>query len=143
MTEHDAQRAWVFKQLKQSLQALAAAGSDQPALFPDYRASADELAFGYDHWRQVVRSTYDADLSEPQTNALDAIDRKLATMSRDAEFDVDLWTEAALSTSEHWSDLRRLAAYALDALGWSDGSSPEDSVDETAFSDAELPGDVE
>ena len=46
MTEDDAQRSWHLKQLRQSLHGLAHAASNQPALFPDSVASADDLAFG-------------------------------------------------------------------------------------------------
>jgi hypothetical protein len=121
MTEDDAQRSWHFQQLRQSLHALANAASNQPALFPDSVASADDLAFGYDHWSTLVRGAYGADFTREQADVLDAIDRKLATMSSDgAEFDVDVWTDAALSTSEHWTDLRQLATLALDVFGWSD-----------------------
>ena len=119
MTEDDAQRSWHFKQLRRALRALAVAGSDQPALFPDAVASADDLAFGFDHWSDLVHNSYGGDLTRSQTEALDAIERKLATMSKDgAEFDVDVWTDAALSTSEHWSDLRQLATVALESFGW-------------------------
>ena len=41
------------------------------------------------------------------------------SMSRDgAEFDLDLWTDAAVAGSEQWTDVRRLAAAALDAFDW-------------------------
>ena len=121
MTEDDAQRSWHFQQLRRSLHALASASSNQPALFPDSVASADDLAFGYDHWSTHVRGAYGSELTRSQTEALDAIDRKLATMSSDSdEFDVDVWTDAALSTSAHWSDLRQLASVALEAFGWGD-----------------------
>ena len=36
-------------------------------------------------------------------------------MARDgAEFDADIWTDEAVRTSEHWADVRTLAAAALD-----------------------------
>ena len=51
-------------------------------------------------------------------------------MSRDgAEFDADLWTEAALATSEHWADVRRLALSALDAFQWVVNGSDEEKDD--------------
>jgi hypothetical protein len=38
-------------------------------------------------------------------------------MSRDGtELDADLWTDAAVRTSEQWADVRRLANAALDAF---------------------------
>jgi hypothetical protein len=115
----ESRRPWHFKQLKWTLQSLAQAGSVQPMLFPEQTPDADELAFGFEHWSSVVLQTYAADLSSDQSAALEAMSKKLATMSRDgAEFDVELWTDAALATSEHWAEVRQLASGALEAFGW-------------------------
>jgi hypothetical protein len=128
----DARRPWHFKQLKWALRSLARTGSLQPTLFPEQTRSADELAFGFDHWASMVRQNYRQDLTLDQDSALDAVTNKLATMSRDgAEFDADLWTDAALASSEHWADVRRLASSALEAFEWpvdtpADGE-PDDS----------------
>jgi hypothetical protein len=131
MTDDDPRRPWHFRQLKWSLQLLAQAGSVQPTLFPEQAPGPDDLAFGFDHWASVVRDTYAADLSPAQETALDAIAAKLTTMSRDGtEFDVELWTDAALETSEHWSDVRLLAVSALEAFGWVVNPSPDDAHDE-------------
>jgi hypothetical protein len=66
----------------------------------------------------VIRSGEVA-IERSQRDALDAISGKLATISKDgAEFDLELWTDAAMRTSEHWADVRRLAAAALDVFGW-------------------------
>jgi hypothetical protein len=117
--EETALRSWHFKQLRWSLQGLATAGSEQRALFPDLAVNADELAFDFDHWASVVRNNYESDLSGSQADSLAAIGAKLATMSKDgAEFDLELWTDAALIGSEHWADVRRLAVSALEAFGW-------------------------
>ena len=127
MEAHDdnALRSWHFKQLKWSLQALATAASTQRPLFDDARATADELAFDFDHWAFVVRSQYLQDLSRAQADALAAIDRKLMTMSRDgAEFAPDLWTDEALAASVHWVHVRELATSALEAFEWSIQVSP-------------------
>jgi hypothetical protein len=134
MIDDQLQRAWHFKQLKWSLQALARAGSAQPTLFPEESPKPDDLAFGFDHWAGLVRDAYGALLPERQSSALEAIARKLETMSRDgAEFDVELWTEAALSATEHWADVRLLAVAALDEFGWGADNSdarPDDAGDE-------------
>lgn len=128
MLDDTAQRSWHFKQLRWSLHRLAAAGSAQPVLFPDFEESPDDLAFHFDHWGALVRSEYAEALSEPQLAALDAIERKLATMSRDdVELDADLWTEAALRSSVDWADVRQLAAAALDAFGWADDALSGDA----------------
>ena len=87
--------------------------------------TADELALDFDHWAAVVRGNYESELSTSQTESLGAIDRKLATMSRDGvEFDVELWTDAAVRTSEHWAGVRRLAVAGLEAFGWPVEASP-------------------
>jgi hypothetical protein len=119
MTTPENRRSWHFRQLKWSLQALAQAGSPQRSLFPERTPSPSDLAFGFDHWRNVVCDLYEADLTGEQSAALEAIAAKLRTLSRDgAEFDVDLWTERALTASEHWTDVREMALGALDAFGW-------------------------
>jgi hypothetical protein len=118
-TGEDPLRAWHLRQLRRSLRGLAMAGVEDQALFPGWAMSADELAFDFDHWASVVRSGDEEDLTRAQRDALAAIDAKLATISKDgAEFDLDLWTEAALRTSGHWDEVRRHAAAALEAFGW-------------------------
>ena len=92
-------------------------------MIQDFTADGDvpasDLASRFDQWATVVRRGYEAELSPAQSEALAVIDRKLATMSDDgAEFDADLWTDAALISSEHWAELRRLASSALDTFGW-------------------------
>jgi hypothetical protein len=127
MADDNGLRAWHFKQLRGSLQALARAGAEQPTLFSDHAATPNELAFHFDHWTSVVRGNYERDLLPSQAEALAAVGRKLEIMSRDAaEFDLELWTDAALATSEHWADVRTLAASALEAFDWPiESSAPE------------------
>ena len=73
----------------------------------------------------------DDHLTDIRRSSLHAIAAKLATMSRDgAEFDAELWTEAAMAASEHWADVRRLAAAALDAFEWTDDPAVERPADE-------------
>jgi hypothetical protein len=128
----EARRPWHFKQLKWALQSLAQAGSLQPTLFPEQTPNADELAFAFDHWGSIVRQSYSSELSAEQDAALETMANKLATMSRDGvEFDADLWTDAALATSEHWTDVRRLASSALEAFGWTIDAS-EAATDDAA-----------
>jgi hypothetical protein len=119
--EEGPQRSSHFKQLKWSLRALVASGSRQPALFPEASPGAGDLAFTFNHWAGVVRDAYRADLTTTQERSMIDLERKLGVMSRDgAEFDVELWTDAALASSEHWGDVRRLASEALVAFGWAD-----------------------
>jgi hypothetical protein len=96
-------------------------------LFPDYVVNPDDLALDFDHWAFVVRSNDEIQLSTSQAEALTAIDAQLAVMSRDStEFDLELWTEAALRTSEYWAEIRRLATSALEAFAWPIETPPED-----------------
>ena len=118
-TEGFAERASHFQQLRWSLSSLVLAGSGQGWLFPDRAPKPDTLASDYDHWSQVINSDYSHELSPAQRTALEAIDSKLATMSRDgAEFGAELWTESALKESPHWADVRQLATTALEVFGW-------------------------
>jgi hypothetical protein len=115
----DSDRASQFKRLRWALQNLARSGSEQQALFPDSVAKAEELATEFDHSAVAVRTQYETELTGSQSDALAAIDRQLASMSRDgARFDVEIWSEAAIESSEEWREIRRLAAAALEAFEW-------------------------
>lgn len=118
MFQVDEQRAWLRRQLAASLQALAAAGSGQPVLFPEWAPTASELAMHFEHWLSAIREHETIELSAGEATALAALERKLQTMSRDgAEFDADLWTDAAVAESPHWEEVRRLARAALETAG--------------------------
>ena len=121
------ERAWHFRQLKWALQSLAIPAADQRRLFPDWVLKADELALDFNHWASVVEGNYDDALSKEQANALAEVDRKLSAMSRaGADFEPELWTEPALTSSLHWADVRRLATITLEAFGWPVESPPPD-----------------
>ena len=109
-----------LRALRWSLQALANAGSGQPPLFPEQAVSAGELATSVEQASALVTHGEAGDVTEAQRAALAAISARFATLSRDeAEFGVELWTEAAVATSEQWVEVRRLAMDALEAFGWS------------------------
>lgn len=117
MSNHNALRDACFGELTSSLRALASEPSAQLALFPESMNKADDLASRFDDSSRAVQDEYAPDLSRAQIDALDAVSRRLATMSRDgAEFDPELWTDDAVRTSPHWRDVRALARAALDAL---------------------------
>jgi hypothetical protein len=106
-----------LRELIRVIRQLAAAGSGQPALFPDENISAIELVRDFDQRASVVREAGDDQLSPSQAESLTLLEQKLSTMARDgAEFDADIWTDEALRTSEQWADVRNLAASALDAF---------------------------
>ncbi len=127
-----------FRQLRASLQALTAAGAEQRVLFPEFAARPADLATHFHHWLSAVREDHPGDLSDPQADALGALERKLATMARDgAEFDADLWTDAAVADSPHWEEVRRLAAAALAAFDWSIERPPADPARGSEARDSE------
>jgi hypothetical protein len=104
-----------LRELMHVIRRLAAAGSGQPVLFPDENVSAAELVRAFDQRALAVRDSYDNRLSPSQIESLTALEKKLSTMSRDgAEFDIDIWTDDAVRTSEHWAEVRTLAAAALE-----------------------------
>lgn len=136
MVEADAgtQRLLHFRQLKWTLQALAIPASDQKELFPNWVATPDELALDFDHWESVVRGNYGEELSKDQADRLAEVSRKLSSMSRTgSDFEPELWEESALRSSQHWMDVRLLAASALDAFGWPVESPPSDSNERGTF----------
>ncbi len=125
--DESADRSAHFGQLKRSLRRLISTGTNQPTLFPEEPVSAGQLATEFDQSTVLVRGTYGNQLSGEQLETLAALERQLATMSQDvAEFDVELWTESALRSSEAWSDVRRLAALTLEAF--EEGSDADPSV---------------
>ena len=104
-----------LRELMLVIRRLASAGSGQATLFPDEDVSAIELVRDFDQRVSVLREDYDGPLSPAQSQSLDLLDHKLSTMARDgAEFDADIWTDEAVRTSEHWAEVRNLAAAALE-----------------------------
>lgn len=123
--DSERRRAWHYKQLKWSVQALKLRVPEQLVLFPDIVSSAHELALEFDHWADVVWENYGDELTASQMAALRALEGKLRTMSHDgAQFDADLWTDAGLRSNVHWDEVRALAAGVLDAFEWSADSAP-------------------
>src|SRR4051812_34805751 len=109
-----------MRALRWSLQALANAGSGQAPLFPEQAISPGELATSFEQAAALVMHGEAGDIAQRQQAALAAISERFETLTRDeAEFGVELWTEAAVATSEQWAEVRRLAMDALDAFGWS------------------------
>src|SRR3954453_828427 len=108
-----------MRALRWSLQGLANAGSGQAPLLPEQALSPGELATGFEQVATLVTHGEAGDINERQRAALAAISARFETLTRDeAEFGVELWTEAAVASSEQWAEVRRLALDALDAFGW-------------------------
>ena len=122
------ERADRFRELRWSLQALAA--SSQPSLFPEWAVTPDHLAVDFDRCSSVVLEHDRPGLEESQIRGLEAISALLEKLSRDGvELDVNLWSIAALESSEQWGGVRRLALEALDAFGWPAELPPETVTD--------------
>ena len=137
-SDENALRAWHFRKLKWSLQALAIPASDQLSLFPQFAATADELALDFDRWASLVSENYEEELSSAQIDALAAISRTFETISgHAAEFEAELWTAEAVRSSSHWDDIRRVAAVALEVFGWPIERPPRNPDDREQHSSAE------
>lgn len=122
------ERAERFRHLRWSLQALAA--SSQPSLFPEWAVTPDHLAVDFDRCSSAVLESDRDELQDGQRSGLEAISTLLDRMSRDGvEFNADLWSIAALESSEQWGVVRRLALEALDAFGWPSDLPPENPPD--------------
>jgi len=110
MANDDALRSWHFLQLRRSIEALASDASEQLLLFPGDTTSVSHLAFTFEHWADMMRTHYDAELSATQHDALRMIAGQLALMSRDGtEFDPVLWTDEArrAPSSRCWRSVHR------------------------------------
>lgn len=113
----DALRDLCFRQLTETLRALASEPSDQLALFQDSVTRAGDLAGRFHDSFRTLAEDYASELSRSQAEVLDRLKDQFATMSRDgAEFDADLWTDEAIRTSMHWREVRALAGAALAAF---------------------------
>ncbi len=105
---------WVSKELRHSLQALAVPADVQLRLLPDFVCKADELALNFNDCYSLI--TAEAELTDRQKAALDALDAKLDEMG--GAGNEHLWTEKALGIRPEWEEVRRLAVETLDAFGW-------------------------
>jgi hypothetical protein len=113
-------KQWILERLKHSVQALALPAAAQLSLLPDFVVKTDELVLDFDHWRKCAVTNYRADLTSEQVESLAAMDAQIANPSGDRS----VWDESSLSTHPFWSELRRLAALALNTFGWHQETPP-------------------
>src|SRR5687768_1087240 len=107
--------------LERILQALAASGERQKALFPDFAVAGDHLALEFDNWYHVlVTHGYHETISADARAFLAEIDGVFGRM-----VDAHEHFRSAEGTAgrEEWATMRHLAAQALQTLGW-----PEDDA---------------
>jgi len=119
MNEQERKR-WIFERLKHSLQAMALPAAAQLLYFPDFVVKTDELALGFDHWRDCAIGNYRADVTPAQLESLAVLDAYLDNPSGDPA----VWNESALSEHSFWDEVRRLAVQALNAFGWPQETPP-------------------
>lgn len=116
MTDNEV-RGSSFRELTDSLKALASEPTDQLALFPDSAIEVGDLVARFDDSLRAVSEDHEGNLSRSQIDALRALSDRIAAISRDgSEFDAELWTEQAVRTSAHWREVRQLASAALNAF---------------------------
>lgn len=100
--------------MKHTLQLLACQADAQIQLLPAFVPLADELALTFDDWFPVFLGNYRSKLTSEQVSSLEAIDRELDALGSME----DIWTEKAVRDSPQWEGIRKLAASALQSLGW-------------------------
>lgn len=105
----------ILERLKHSVQLLASAPEVQLQLLPPFVCKADELALEFDHWWEVTRNRYGADLGPDQQSSLRALDEKLAWLTKRGK---EEWTDHAVRESHEWQEIRSLAARVLNTFGW-------------------------
>ncbi len=111
------------EKLKWAVQVLAMPGEVQRRLYPDFACKPDELAL---EWDEEFRMTAGSELRQVQLEAMQRLDRKLESMSRDGpDFSEDLWDESALCTSAHGALVRELGDAVLQQMAWPKESPPE------------------
>jgi hypothetical protein len=126
-----------LQELRASLRELSDSGSAQPALFSSRIAgddpplpaiTGDDLMLRFGISVGGIRENDPGHLPADCVVALEAIERQLATISRDAvDFDADVWTDEAMRESVQWAEVRRLADAALEALDRPGDDPPGDS----------------
>ena len=110
-----------FQQLRWAVQALAATADDQLSLFPDFVDKPFELVDDFDNWWQATRWRTGYGLIPEEIAALDAVQRVVDALPREA------YTEEALRSDQAWAEVRAVAQNALRALAWPSELPPRDS----------------
>ena len=108
--------AWIARELRSALKALAAPGSQALASVPDGAIKADELALDYENFVHAYLGNFRDEILQSQRDALLAVDTMLQGMS--GQENAELWTEEAVVSHPKWESVRYLAREALAALGW-------------------------
>ena len=103
-----------LRQLERALERLAWEGERQIQHLSRCRVGADEFALEFDDAIRVVSGMVGEGLIPSSVReAVRPVDQSLAYMTTAAS---DEWTEAAVRGSRAWSDLRRTAHEAMNAV---------------------------
>ena len=108
MTKAD--REGPFRQLRDTLELLAADGQTALAGVPDGCYKPDELALDFDNLRAAVVGNFERELPPRLLQLLAEMDASFTAMTGDD------WTEAAVRSAARWEAVRRRAGAALAAL---------------------------
>lgn len=92
-------KAAVFRRLEHSVQLLALPPKEQLELLPPFVCKGDELALEFGHWRRVVLSNYEKDLSIDQLSAIAELANKFTWLTTQG---TQYWTDAAMQTAPEW-----------------------------------------
>lgn len=107
-----------------AVQALAASGSEQKQLFPEFVDVTDELALDHEETQAAFFASAQPSLSPQQREALELLDQQLETMS--GPENSHLWTDDSLCGAAEWERVRQLAVAVLRVMGWPIEKPPQD-----------------
>jgi hypothetical protein len=107
----EANRAWLFERLKQSLQLLACAPEIQLRYFPDFVHMPDEFALDFENFRTACVGKFRSEMSAEQLSCLDSVGESFERMK-------GCFTNDAVMNSRDWRHVRASASEALKAFGW-------------------------
>ena len=117
------QRARVRRQLKYSLQALAASVEVQRTTYAPFACVTCELINDFDNFASTMLDAYATDLNRHQVDSLQSIGLLIDAL---APTDVACFTMEPLRTSSRWEGIRVAAKGALANFGWPASAPPKD-----------------
>ncbi|MEO2090450.1 MAG: hypothetical protein ABGY75_13270 [Gemmataceae bacterium] len=103
-------RDWLFRELRNYLELLAADGSTALAGVPDGCNKPSELALMFDNFRSAVVGNFAAELPPELLAALAGVDAALDRIPRHG------WTDEAVRSAPEWQAVRDEATVAVQHL---------------------------
>jgi hypothetical protein len=117
------QRAWVRRQLKYSLQALAACFEVQRDTYAPFACVTCELISDFGNFASTMLDAYATDLEPHQVDSLQSIGLLIDALP---PTDTTCFTMEPLRTSSRWEGIRVAAKGALANFGWPASAPPKD-----------------